>query len=139
MRKTMVLLGLSVLLLSGCVTSGGTAKSSPERHATRYASGVMEAMPSRFGVSRAEAYNKILPFLTETYQKGRQDREAGVSEAVAKQHKGFYYSDEFLKNPNDHTGADVAEENREKSIEYRLKDLLAREASAAYWDGYTGR
>lgn len=139
MGKIMILLGLSVLLLSGCVASGGPAKSSPERHATRYASGVMEAMPSRFGVSRTEAYNKILPFLTETYQKGKQDREAGVSEAVAKQQKGFYYSDEFLKDPNEYTGDDVATENREKSIEYRLKDLLAREASAAYWDGYTGR
>ncbi|MBL0872757.1 Exc2 family lipoprotein [Serratia nevei] len=66
--------------------SDGPAKSSPELHATRYASGVMEAMQPQFGVSRTEAYNKILPLLKETYQKGKQDCEARVSEAVAKQH-----------------------------------------------------
>ncbi|NNS10025.1 Exc2 family lipoprotein [Erwinia sp. JH02] len=139
MSKGFVLIVLSVLLLSGCIAAGGSDKSSPGLHAARYASGVMDAMPSRFGFSRKEIYNKILPFMTESYQNGRQDREAGVSEAVAEKRRGWYYSDEFLRGPNEYTGADLADQSRAQSIGYRLKDLLAREASAAYWDGYTGR
>lgn len=136
MRKGIVLLGLSVLLLSGCMASGGTAKTSPERHATRYASGVVNVLP----VSRYEIYENILPFLANTYQEGKENRAAGMSEEQAKEKRNSYYSPAFFKEYDQHYGdVGIDLENKEKGINYRLKDLLAREASAAYWDGYTGR
>ncbi|MGP2774401.1 Exc2 family lipoprotein [Serratia marcescens] len=136
MRKILVLLGFSVLLLSGCVASDGPTKSSPEKHATRYANGVVNVLP----VSRSDVYENILPFLTSIYHEGKEDRVEGIPEPQAKEKRNSYYSPVFFKGYDKHYGdVGIDLENKEKGINYRLKDLLAREASATYWDGYMGR
>lgn len=127
-------LGCSLAALSGCTAS----KSSPERHAYYFVAHRSDFVGGNFAVNQQENYRLNLPTFSEAYQRGKQDRTAGVSESDARRNADAIKQQVAKGAQTQHSFTGNAGDKWSNEMENKDAVLFGNELSGAYLDGYLG-